>query len=146
MALKLSEIKSDEEFQPLMETLYDAYSHPYNGFWDMFKGESSEDCTKRFTQGHNADPSSHWIYVTDTETGKVVGGTQWCIYEKNPFETPGPKLSASWIKEGMNSVVNCSAQGLIIILGTELRKIADRAFEKFLAPRAIRMNRPHLRK
>jgi len=127
MSLQLIELKSDEEFKPLMETLYDAYTHPYNGFWDMFKGESEEECLQRFTQWHKGDPTSHWLYVTDKKTGKVLGGTQWNIYEKNPFEKPGPKFAAYWIKEG-----------------TEFRKIADRAFEKFLAPRPTRMNRPHL--
>ena len=75
MTLQLSELSSDVEFHELMSVLYNAYSHPYNGFWDMFKGKSGEECTARYTEWHNADPTSHWVYVTDTETGRIVGGT-----------------------------------------------------------------------
>ena len=101
MPLKLTELTSDEEFPALMTALYDSYSKPYNGFWDMFKGASGQECLERYKQWHNADPTSHWIYVTDTETGQVIGGTQWNIYEKNPYEKPGPVMQAYWIEEGM---------------------------------------------
>ena len=32
MTLKLTEVKTDAEFPPLMSALYEAYSNPYNGF------------------------------------------------------------------------------------------------------------------
>ena len=104
MALKVSELTSDEEFSGLMATLYNSYSTPYNGFWDIFKGESETECQARYIQWHKADPTSHWIYVTDTETGQIIGGTQWNIFEKNPYAVPNPPMAAYWIREG--SIVN----------------------------------------
>ena len=100
MPLKLSELTSDEEFSGLMATLYNSYSDPYNGFWDIFKGESEAECQARYMQWHKADPTSHWIYVTDTETGQIIGGTQWNIFEKNPYAVPNPPMAAYWIQEG----------------------------------------------
>ena len=100
MALKLSELTSDEEFPGLMAALYDSYSSPYNGFWDIFKGKSGEECQARYMQWHRSDPTSHWIYVTDTENGQIVGGTQWNIFEKNPYAEPKPPMAAYWIQEG----------------------------------------------
>ena len=105
MALELVELKSDREFTPLMATLYEAYSHPCNGFWDMFKGTSGEECTTRFTQWHNSDPTSRWIYVKDTESGEIIVGAQWNIHEKDPFEKPLPRLDAYWIDEGQQEIL-----------------------------------------
>ena len=128
MALQLTELTSDAEFPPLMDALYDGYSHPYNGFWKLFKGPSAEECTARFTKAHNADPTSHWIYVTDTTTGQVVGGTQWNIYESNPYTKPLPPFLATWWEEG-----------------TVMRKFSDTLLKRFMSGRPKRMNRPHLR-
>lgn len=97
MPLELTELTSDEEFPVLMATLYNSYSSPHNGFWDIFKGASEEECQARYTQWHKADPSSHWIYVTDTESGQVIGGTQWNIFEENPYLEAKPPMAAYWI-------------------------------------------------
>ena len=75
MALKLVELKSDAEFPSLMPAVYDGYSYPYNGFWNLVKGNYFEECTARFTQWHNADSTSYWIYVIDIETSQIIGGT-----------------------------------------------------------------------
>ena len=84
----------------LMATLYYSYSTPHNGFWDIFKGESEEECQAPYMQWHEADPSSHWIYVTDTESGQVIGGTQWNIFEQNPYLEARAPMAAYWIQEG----------------------------------------------
>jgi hypothetical protein len=100
MPLELREVKTDEEMKPVMDALYESYTHPYNGFWDMFKGQSDEECVERYSQWRNMDPSVRWIYVVDTELNEVIGATQWNIYESNPFATPQPPLQAYWEKEG----------------------------------------------
>ena len=66
----------------------------------MFSGESKEEFAVRAAQWNKADPASHWIYVTDTSTGEIMGGTQWSIYEKNPFDHPQPPVVATWLQEG----------------------------------------------
>ena len=52
-------------------------------------------------QWYKADSTSHWIYVTDTETGQIIGGTQWNIFEKNPYVETKPPMAAYWIQEGI---------------------------------------------
>ena len=100
MSFQLIEASTAAEMAQLMEALFESYTHPHNGFWDMFKGESDQECTARFNQWREADPSVHWIYVTDTSTGEVVGATQWNIYEENPYATLPPPTTAYWIEEG----------------------------------------------
>ena len=111
MPLELSELTSDNEFPQLMATLYNSYSTPYNGFWDIFKGKSGEECQARYMQWHNADPTSHWIYVKDTVTDQIIGGTQWNIYETNPYAESRPPMSAYWIQEGnMTAIISTLSQ------------------------------------
>jgi hypothetical protein len=43
---------------------------------------------------------ARWIYVTDTETGDVIGGAQWNIYKENPYATERPMLTLYWLPEG----------------------------------------------
>lgn len=49
---------------------------------------------------HKADPTSHWIYMTDTETGQIIGGPQWSRFEKSPYTESNPTMVAYWIQEG----------------------------------------------
>lgn len=88
MALKVKEVTSDEVFPRLVATLHESYSKPYNGFWDIFKGRSGEECQTRFAQWHNSDPTSHWIYVEETETGQIIGATQWNITKRTHMQKP----------------------------------------------------------
>lgn len=97
MSLKLNELTSDGEFPGLMATLYNSYSKPYNGFWDISKGNSEEEYQARYMQWHKADPTSHW---TGTETGQMIAGAQWNIFEENPYLEIKPPMAAYWIQEG----------------------------------------------
>lgn len=97
MSLKLNELTLDGKFPGLMATLYNSYSKPYNGFWDISKGNSEEECQARYMQWHKADPTSHW---TDTETGQMIAGAQWSIFEENPYLEIKPPMAAYWIQEG----------------------------------------------
>ena len=77
---------------------------------------------------HRADPTSHWIKVVDENTGAVVGGGRWALYEKeqgNPYEGHGGGVEASWWPEGTP------------------RKVASGYLNEFLATSAKLMGRPH---
>lgn len=100
MPLKLHELTTDEEFKLVVEVEHEAYCNPFNGFWEMLKGPSQEECYKRQLGWHKHDPSSRWVYVTDEETGKVIGGAEWNFYETNPYVAEQPTLTASWLPEG----------------------------------------------
>jgi hypothetical protein len=54
------------------------------------------------------NPSSNWIYVTDEETGSVIGGAQWNIYKENPYVKETAMLTPYWIPEGILKCVSCN--------------------------------------
>ena len=101
--LQVKEITTDEEFSQIMTVLFNSYNEPYNGFWAIFQGKSEDECGARFIQWHNADPTSHWIYVEDTEQNQIIAATQWNIIEENPHVEPKPPPAAYWIEEGTSS-------------------------------------------
>lgn len=143
MPFQIKEVTTDAEMGQLMETLYESYTHPYNGFWDMFKGQSDEECIVRYNQWRSLDPSVHWIYVVDTETNEVVGATQWNIYTENPFGTPPPPLKAYWNEEGEMYYLLMQNEELNNGKGSTLRAITEEGLNGFLSGRPNRMNRPH---
>lgn len=106
MVLELHQVTTDTEFGPLVAAEYAGYAQPFNGFWEILKGSTQEETTSRQLSWHKPDPSSHWLYVKDTETQDVVGGMQWNIYETNPYANGPPQLPAYWLPEGTSGGFN----------------------------------------
>lgn len=102
MPVELHELSTDAEFRPIVAAEYEAYSKPFNGFWEILKGPSQEECAGRQLSWHKGDPTSHWLYVADTDTKEVVGAMQWNIHEANPYANGPPALPAYWWPEGMS--------------------------------------------
>jgi len=101
MSLKLHELTTEDEFQRVVDVELEAYSKPYNGFWDLLVGASQDEWRARQWSWHTGDPSSHWVYVTDDATGDVIGATNWNIHDtKSPWVEGAPMLTAYWL-EGM---------------------------------------------
>ncbi|KAF4624852.1 hypothetical protein G7Y89_g13316 [Cudoniella acicularis] len=126
MSLKLNELTTDAEFGPICAVELEAFTDPFFGFWGVWKGSSQEEFCARQLSWHKGDPSSHWIYVTDVETGDVIAGTQWMIYEENPYAKETSILEPYWIPEGT------------------FKDIASQLLHTFLSYRPTRMNEPHL--
>lgn len=101
MPFELHELSHDSEFVALIDGLWRGYAKPFNAFWEILKGPSQEECVQRYQAWHKADPTSHWLYVTDSDTKKVVGATEWKIFETNPYSNGAPSLSAYWWPEGI---------------------------------------------
>jgi hypothetical protein len=101
MSLKLHELTTDAEFAPVCAVETEAFNDPFFGFWQVFYGTSQEEFCARQLSWHKADPSSHWIYVTEAETGTVIGGAQWNIYEENPYAKETSMLTPYWLSEGI---------------------------------------------
>jgi hypothetical protein len=99
MSIKLHELTTDAEFAPIHAVELEAFSRPFFGFFEVFKGPSSDEFCARQLEWHKGDPSSRWIYVTDEETGEVIAGTQWNIHEEKPEETE--LLTPYWLPEGI---------------------------------------------
>jgi hypothetical protein len=102
MSLKLHELTTEAEFGLVCEVETKAFNDPFFGFWKVFYGSTSqEEFRDRQWSWHKDDPSSHWIYVTDVETGCVVGGAQWNIYKENPYTKETSMLTPYWLPGGM---------------------------------------------
>ncbi|EED14467.1 conserved hypothetical protein [Talaromyces stipitatus ATCC 10500] len=128
MPLERHELADDAEFPALVDGLWRGYADPFNGFWEILKGPSQEECTERYTAWNKADSTGHWIYVTNSETKKVAGAMQWQIFKVNPYADGVPSLSAYWWPEGA------------------LKEVADQLFAGFFAGRPSHFGQPHIRK
>ncbi|OTB01477.1 hypothetical protein M426DRAFT_266209 [Hypoxylon sp. CI-4A] len=128
MPLKLHELTTDDEFKSVVHVELEAYNDPFNGFWEMLKGSSEDELCARQLSWHRGDPSSHWLYVTDEDTGEVVAAMQWNIHDLNPYATEHPPLSAYWVPEG------------------PARLVGDQLLLGIGAHRPRYMSKPHLRK
>lgn len=134
MPLEVYEIKTDADWEEIIQLEFLSYETPFNPFLVIFtsplgsREETIEETKRRQREWHEADPTSRWIKVVDSETGKAIGGAQWNIHETNPFaNAPEKPMSAYWWPEG------------------EQREYVDQALGQWMTPRAQRMNKPHLR-
>lgn len=139
MPLELQEVTSDADFDELIPLQWISYEQPFNPFLIIFcptrgtdptaRAESIQESKERQLQWHKADPSSHWLKVVDTDTGKVIGGAEWNVHESDPYAKPPEQpFTAYWWEEG------------------EKRQFVDAALGQWMAPRMERMRKPHLRK
>lgn len=70
MPFELHELSHHSEFPALIDGLWRGYAEPFNAFWEILKGPSQEECVERYQTWNKADPTGHWLYVTDSETKK----------------------------------------------------------------------------
>lgn len=135
MAFQLQEIDPDSDFPELVRCILDAYEEPpqrflhillpINGPGPEAREAAIEEASERLKMWHTHDPSSYWQKVVDVESGKIVGGASWNIYETNPFADPHP-MDVTWFPDDSS------------------RKFAEMALENYARPRFEAAQRPHL--
>jgi len=126
MTLTLHELTTDSEFPPIVAVEHEAFATPFNGFWEILKGPSQEECCARQLAWHKADPSSHWIYVKDGE--EVIAAMQWNIHRENIYAGGVvPMMEGYWWGEGI------------------LKEVSDQILYEFFSARPYLMNKPHFR-
>ncbi|KAF1960758.1 hypothetical protein CC80DRAFT_465044 [Byssothecium circinans] len=106
----LKEAKEKEEMDAIMEVIWAANYSPYDpfvqivfpvlGYTPADRATSFQEAKQRFWDQHLADPSSHWFYVVEKESGEAVGCCQWQIFTSNPFANGHAKHEAPWWPEG----------------------------------------------
>ena len=146
MPFNLHEVTDDSEFGPIVLVQKKAYSTPFNAFWEMLEGKSLDDFDARQKLWHHHDPTSHWIYVTDENTGKVAGAMQWNIIERNPYEDGAPTLLADWWTDGMWSMLVRDLEAIADRSIGDMRELSNQVFAQFFGARPSVMNKPHFRK
>lgn len=135
MPLALKECLDRSTFSRIVDCEWAAYYNPYHPFMQVLfpvlggspesRTAAIEESKERQWQWHRGDPTSHWLYVEDDQTGEVFGGAQWHVHEKNPFDGPQPKLEAYWWPEG------------------ECKRFVNEMLGQVYGPRRVKMTRPH---
>jgi hypothetical protein len=135
MPYTIHEAHTRQELDEIIEVMWRTMggtdpSHPifFPTFADTPEAKSTAitESKDRIWKQHNTDSASHWIYVREAQTGGVVGGCQWRIYDENPFAKGAPKITAVWWPEG-----------------TVGRKFASEVVNQCYTPRTRWMARPH---
>jgi hypothetical protein len=137
MTFQLTEVTSDSDFDQLIPLLWRSYAVPRITFLPLLfpaENDSPEAHEKQVVQCkaammhlHHGDSSSHWLKVTDAETGFVVAGCRWHVHEKVPYSNmpENPFVVTSW-PEG------------------DRRKYATKCIGDIILPRRTRYRKPHL--
>ncbi|KAI1175952.1 hypothetical protein F4777DRAFT_295622 [Nemania sp. FL0916] len=87
MPYLLQEVKDVEDFGEILAMLHAAFEQPYNPLhrWFMPVYTTTKDmieATKQKTIKHwSESDTTHWLKVTSTETGMIVGAAEWEIRE-----------------------------------------------------------------
>lgn len=136
MGLLLQPVTSDDDFKELIECEWTAYETPYNGFKEIYcptlgtgpnaREESMKECRERQLAEHKGDATSHWFKAVDSDSGQIVGGAQWHVYQENPYVNGMEHIEATWWPEG------------------EGRRFASMGMDQWFGPRGKRMNKPHV--
>lgn len=81
MPLELRYVKSDSEFNELIQCECESYEDPFNAFYlllrpdrgSLFKGrEGFKELRDRQIAWHRHNPTSTWLKVVDTDIGNKV--------------------------------------------------------------------------
>ncbi|KAI1371396.1 hypothetical protein F4677DRAFT_450513 [Hypoxylon crocopeplum] len=134
MPLLLEEVKDEKDFNEVLPVLYAAFGEPYNSLRKWFipvhttVEAAIEDAKGRNIKNWKQHDGIHWLKVTDTDSGKVIGAAEWEIREKvSPSDEPQKPINAYWHTEG--SEEKAFAEKLLVQLKGFMKE---------------RMARPHL--
>ncbi|KAL9622197.1 MAG: hypothetical protein Q9160_003380 [Pyrenula sp. 1 TL-2023] len=135
MSFQLSEVTATSDFEELIKVEWEAYENPFAPLIRLFfpifgnslgaRKASLQESTNRQVHWHETDPSSHWLRVTDSTTGNIVGAADWNLFEANPYATESDE-ECTWFKEG------------------EDREVANLLMGQFMTPRVTYMAKPHV--
>ena len=134
MGFSLEEVNATD-FNELIACEWLSYENPYQSFFRLFcpiHGEGPEaraqwlaEATARQRAWHESDPASYWQKAVETDTGRIVGGALWKIYEQNPFAV-AEQHEVSWYP------------------ADSTREFVSKALEQFDAPRVRMAQRPQV--
>ena len=139
MSLELAEVSDDKDFDTLIPLLWLSYSMPTRlSFLPLLfaaeadSGPALEEAIQTSKHAllrlHRAEPSSHWLKVTDMATGTIIAGGKWHVHESDPYTEAAnrPFAVTSW-PEG------------------DRRDYATMCIGQVIRPRFRRYRKPHLR-
>lgn len=90
----LKEVQSKPELDAIVELYWSAFRDPVRSeWWLMHIGPGCKDQAqareadkeRQWGWHKSSSGSSHWLYVTDEDTGRVIGCVEWQFHMQNPF-------------------------------------------------------------
>ena len=73
---------------------------PNIGIGDDTEFEAMKASSARTLENSKADPHDHWVKVVDADTGEIVAGALWKIFDSNPYRAPFAPFDAVWHPPG----------------------------------------------
>ena len=130
----LHEVQTRAELDAIVRVIFRAQYDPYLPssaiFFPVF-GYTEEDraagiaaAQERLWKAHESNPGSHWIFVRDDATAKVVAGTQWEWRQGSQFKDGIVEFDCSWWPD------------------VEARKFCEEMVRQIFTPRTIWMREP----
>ncbi|KAI0896465.1 hypothetical protein F4806DRAFT_464652 [Annulohypoxylon nitens] len=134
MTLRLEEVKDEKDFDEILPVLYAAFGEPYNSLRKWFipvhttVEAAVEGSKERNVRSWKQSEGIHWLKVTDTDSGKIIGAAEWEIREQvSPPDEPQGPINAYWHTEG-----------------SEEKAFAEKLFVNLKGFMKKRMGRPHI--
>ncbi|KAI1415340.1 hypothetical protein F5Y13DRAFT_8128 [Hypoxylon sp. FL1857] len=134
MPLLLQVVEDERDFDEILPVLYAAFGEPYNSLRRWFipvhttVEAAIEDAKGRMVKGWKQHEGIHWVKVTDTDSGAIVGAAEWEIRSTvSPANEPQAPINAYWHIEG-----------------SEEKAFAEKLFVNLKGFMKERMARPHI--
>lgn len=134
MTLRLEEVKDEKDFDEILPVLYAAFGEPYNSLRKWFipvhttVEAAVEGSKERNVRSWKQSEGIHWLKVTDTDSGKIIGAAEWEIRQQvSPPDEPQGPINAYWHTEG-----------------SEEKAFAEKLFINLKGFMKKRMGRPHI--
>ncbi|KAI0015811.1 acyl-CoA N-acyltransferase [Xylariomycetidae sp. FL0641] len=127
MPLRLEEVKDEQDFDQILPVLFAAFGEPYNTLRRWFipvhttEDAAIEAAKGRMVKNWKTHENAHWVKVTDSDTGDIIGAAEWEI-RKSPDgpEEAQQSINAYWHTDG--SEEKAFAEKLIGQLKTFMKK------------------------
>lgn len=95
MGFELQDANPSTDFPAIARCFFDSFENPPQPLayaWFPIHGnthdareEAIAECATRLQSWDEADPTSYWQKVVDTDTGRIAGAALWNINKENPF-------------------------------------------------------------
>lgn len=137
MSFVLEEVTSAADFDAIWPVHFQAFRNPYNAVSKFFNpvhttlDAAIETSKARHVAMWKSSPTTHWVKVTETGTGQVVGAACWDVME-NGYS----KEQAETFRENFKATQH--------IEGSEEKKWAEKLIGGLRSAVMERISGPHL--
>ncbi|KAI5923503.1 hypothetical protein F4810DRAFT_209018 [Camillea tinctor] len=134
MPLVLEEVKDEQDFDQILPVLWEAFGEPFNSLRRWFipihttPDAAVEAAKARMVKNWKSHDNLHWVKVTDSESGKIIGAAEWEIRETiDDLGKAQQPINAYWQSDF-----------------TEEKQFCEKLLTSLKEFMKVRMTRPHI--